>query len=59
VRPHVTDPRDFYRPDRAASDVPDQVRVPIDPGNWETITDAIGRGRKSGRAGSVFASAGN
>ena len=41
VRPHVTDPRDLPPGIVPASDVPDQVRVPIDPGNWETITDAM------------------
>ena len=41
VRPHVTDPRDLPPGIVPASDVPDQVRVPIDPSNWETITDAM------------------
>ena len=42
VRPHVTDPSGFTAGNLVpASDVPDQVRVPIDPSNWETITDAM------------------
>jgi penicillin-binding protein 2 len=41
VRPHVTDPRDLPPGIVPASNVPDEVRVPIDPHNWETITDAM------------------
>jgi penicillin-binding protein 2 len=41
VRPHVTDPRDLPPGIVPASNVPDQIRIPIDPGNWETITDAM------------------
>ena len=41
VRPHVTNPRDLPPGIVQASDVPDEVRVPIDPNNWETITDAM------------------
>ena len=41
VRPHVTDPRDLPPGIVPASNVPDEIRIPIDPGNWETITDAM------------------
>src|SRR6202158_5303236 len=41
VRPHVTNPRDLPPGIVPASDVPDEVRIPIDPNNWETITDAM------------------
>ncbi|MGH9501774.1 MAG: penicillin-binding protein 2 [Terriglobales bacterium] len=41
MRPHVTDPRDLPPGIVPASTVPDEVRVPIDPANWETITDAM------------------
>ena len=41
VRPHVTDPRDLPPGIVPASNVPDQVKIPIDPANWETITDAM------------------
>ena len=41
VRPHVTDPRDLPPGIVPASNVPDLERIPIDPGNWETITDAM------------------
>ncbi len=41
VRPHVTDPRDLPPGIVPASNVPDETRIPIDPGNWETITDAM------------------
>src|SRR2546422_6564122 len=41
VRPHVTDPRDLPPGIVPASDVPDEVRIPIDPANWEAITDAM------------------
>src|SRR4029077_6998774 len=39
--PHVTDPRDLPPGIVPASNVPDEVRIPIDPANWETITDAM------------------
>jgi penicillin-binding protein 2 len=41
VRPHVTDPRDLPSGMVPASNVPDEVRIPIDPRNWDTITDAM------------------
>ncbi|MGA9813592.1 MAG: penicillin-binding protein 2 [Terriglobales bacterium] len=41
VRPHVTDPRDLPPGIVPASNVPAEVRVPLDPANWETITDAM------------------
>jgi len=41
VRPHVTNPSDLPPGIVAASDVPDQVNIPIDPKNWEIITDAM------------------
>ncbi len=41
VRPHVTNPRDLPPGIVQASNVPDEVRVPIDPNNWATITDAM------------------
>jgi penicillin-binding protein 2 len=41
VRPHVTDPRDLPPGIVPASNVPDEVKIPIDPANWETITDAM------------------
>ncbi|HEX3351995.1 MAG TPA: penicillin-binding protein 2 [Terriglobales bacterium] len=41
VRPHVTNPRDLPPGVVPASDVPDEVKIPIDPHNWETITDAM------------------
>jgi len=41
VRPHVTNPRDLPPGIVQTSDVPDQLRIPIDPHNWETITDAM------------------
>ena len=41
VRPHVTNPTDLPPGMVQASNVPDQVTVPIDPKNWEIITDAM------------------
>lgn len=41
MRPHVTNPRDLPPGIIPASDLPDEVKVPIDPANWETITDAM------------------
>jgi len=41
VRPHVTNPTDLPVGIVQASGVPDEVTVPIDPKNWETITDAM------------------
>jgi penicillin-binding protein 2 len=41
VRPHVTSPSGLPSNLVPATDVPEQVRIPIDPKNWETITDAM------------------
>ncbi|MBZ5571922.1 MAG: penicillin-binding protein 2 [Acidobacteriia bacterium] len=41
VRPHVTKPQDLPSNVIPASSVPDQVRIPLDPQNWEIITDAM------------------
>ncbi len=40
-RPHVAFPDQLPPNVRPVSDIPDEVRVPIDPANWETITDAM------------------
>src|SRR5215467_7024535 len=41
VRPHVTNPTDLPPGVVEASNVPEQATIPIDPKNWETITDAM------------------
>jgi penicillin-binding protein 2 len=41
VRPHVAFPEDLPPNVRPASAEADEVRVPIDPKNWELITDAM------------------
>jgi penicillin-binding protein 2 len=41
VRPHVTSPSDLPPGVIPASDLPDQTTVPLDPKNWEIITDAM------------------
>jgi penicillin-binding protein 2 len=41
VRPHVTNPTDLPPGIVQASGVPDEITVPIDPKNWEIITDAM------------------
>lgn len=41
VRPHVTDPRDLPPGIVPASNLPAEVKIPLDPANWETITDAM------------------
>jgi penicillin-binding protein 2 len=41
VRPHVTNPTDLPPGVIQASNVPDEVTIPIDPKNWEIITDAM------------------
>ena len=41
VRPHVADPSDLPPNMAPASDVPTEVTVPLDPQNWQTITDAM------------------
>ena len=41
VRPHVTNPRDLPGNVIPATDTASQVKIPIDPANWEIITDAM------------------
>jgi penicillin-binding protein 2 len=41
VRPHVTNPSDLPANIVPASTTPDKVQIPIDPKNWEIITDAM------------------
>src|ERR1700691_1825566 len=41
VRPHVINPSDLPTGVIPASIVPDETTVPIDPKNWEIITDAM------------------
>ena len=41
VRPHVTNPTDLPPGIVPTSNVPDEVNIPIDPKNWEIITDAM------------------
>ena len=41
VRPHVTNPTDVPPGVLQTSNVPNEVTVPIDPKNWEIITDAM------------------
>src|SRR5579862_2146693 len=41
VRPHVTNPAELPGNVLPASNVPDKVQIPIDPNNWEIITDAM------------------
>ena len=41
VRPHVTDPTDLPPGILQASSVPDSVTIPLDPNNWQVITDAM------------------
>jgi penicillin-binding protein 2 len=41
VRPHVTNPTDLPPGVVPASNAPDEVTIPIDTKNWETITDAM------------------
>jgi penicillin-binding protein 2 len=41
VRPRVTNPTDLPPGIVQASSVPDDVTVPLDPKNWEIITDAM------------------
>ncbi|HVO79914.1 MAG TPA: penicillin-binding protein 2 [Terriglobales bacterium] len=40
-RPHVAFPEQLPANIRPVSTVPDEVRVPLDPNNWELITDAM------------------
>ena len=41
VRPHVTNPADLPSGFVPASTSPDKIQIPIDPKNWEIITDAM------------------
>jgi penicillin-binding protein 2 len=41
VRPHVASPDELPHNLVPASDLPDKVQVPLDPKNWEIITDAM------------------
>src|SRR6202034_1410688 len=41
VRPHVANPADLPPGVVQAGSVPDEVQVPLDPKNWEIITDAM------------------
>jgi penicillin-binding protein 2 len=41
VRPHVTDPKDLPPNVVPVSRVPDEIKIPMDPQNWTTITDAM------------------
>ena len=41
VRPHVTNPSDLPPGFTQTSSVPDEVTVPLDPKNWEIVTDAM------------------
>jgi penicillin-binding protein 2 len=41
VRPHVTSPSDLPAGIVPASEASDEIAVPIDPKNWEIITDAM------------------
>jgi penicillin-binding protein 2 len=41
VRPHVTNPNELPANVIPATDTPSQVKIPIDPANWEIITDAM------------------
>jgi penicillin-binding protein 2 len=41
VRPHVAFPDEMPANVVPASNVPDKVHIPIDPNNWEIITDAM------------------
>jgi penicillin-binding protein 2 len=41
VRPHVTNPIDLPPNIVPVSNVPDKVHIPLDPNNWQIITDAM------------------
>ncbi len=41
VRPHVAFPEDLPPNMVQASNLPDKVQIPLDPKNWEIITDAM------------------
>lgn len=54
VRPHVTSPTDLPLGVVPTSGVPDVVNVPLDPKNWEIITDAMAQvTTPAGTAGSA------
>ncbi|MGA8301327.1 MAG: penicillin-binding protein 2, partial [Terriglobales bacterium] len=41
MRPHVINPTDLPPNVIPASTVPNEMRIPLDPENWQTITDAM------------------
>ncbi len=41
MRPHVINPTDLPPNVIPASSVPNETRIPLDPENWQTITDAM------------------
>ncbi|HXY47983.1 MAG TPA: penicillin-binding protein 2 [Terriglobales bacterium] len=41
VRPHIADPTDLPPDVVPASNLPDKTQIPLDPHNWEIITDAM------------------
>jgi penicillin-binding protein 2 len=41
VRPHVTNPSELPAGVLQPASVPDEVKVPLDPKNWEIVTDAM------------------
>ena len=41
VRPHVAFPQDFPPNYHPAAGPPDEVKIPLDPNNWQIITDAM------------------
>ena len=41
VRPHVAFPQDFPANYHPAAGTPDEVKIPLDPNNWQIITDAM------------------
>jgi penicillin-binding protein 2 len=41
VRPHLTNPTDLPPGVIPASNVPDETNIPMDPKNWEIVTDAM------------------
>ena len=41
VRPHVTNPSDLPPGVVPASSAPDEIMIPLDPNNWQIITDAM------------------
>ncbi len=41
MRPHVINPTDLPPNVVPASNVPNETRIPLDPENWQTITDAM------------------